>query len=158
MFETILEALAEEALNPLAKVLLLRASGEAFCTGRERSAQTLAEMRAFRTTPLITVARVHGAALGFGMGFASSFSARYTIAFSPHSPKKMCRVVVLQVTIGTSIHRHRRAQGCLGKLRFFGPSQDVNFKTLFCPKNAAALDFTGCEIQQRFPEHPWARR
>ncbi len=81
MFETILKTLAEEALNPLAKVLLLRATGEAFCTGRERSAQSLAEMRveaerlialkrAFRNTPLITVARVHGAASGFGMGFA----------------------------------------------------------------------------------------
>jgi enoyl-CoA hydratase/carnithine racemase len=59
----------------------LRASGPAFCTGRERAASDLtglraeaarliAVKRALRRTPLITVARVHGAAKGFGLGLA----------------------------------------------------------------------------------------
>jgi len=81
MFERLVDLLGREADVPRAKVLVLRGAGTAFCTGRERSATDLAGMqaeakriialkRALRATPLITVARVHGAAAGFGMGLA----------------------------------------------------------------------------------------
>jgi methylglutaconyl-CoA hydratase len=81
MFEALAELLRREADAPSAKVLVLRGAGEAFCTGRERSAVDLAGLRAeaariialkraLRATPLITVARVHGAAAGFGVGLA----------------------------------------------------------------------------------------
>ena len=81
MFERLVDLLGREADKPSAKVLVLRGAGAAFCTGRERSATDLAGMqaeakrivalkRALRATPLITVARVHGAAAGFGMGLA----------------------------------------------------------------------------------------
>ena len=64
-----------------AKVLVLRAEGKEFCNGRDRAASDLAGMRAeatrlidlkraLRASPLITIARVHGAAAGFGMGLA----------------------------------------------------------------------------------------
>ncbi len=81
MFETLLETLRREAAEPSAKVLMLRGNGAAFCTGRDRAAVDLAGLRAeaariialkraLRATPLISVARVHGAAAGFGMGLA----------------------------------------------------------------------------------------
>jgi len=81
MFAALAELLRREADAPSAKVLVLRGTGEAFCTGRERSAVDLAGLReeaarivalkrALRASPLITVARVHGAAKGFGMGLA----------------------------------------------------------------------------------------
>jgi enoyl-CoA hydratase/carnithine racemase len=81
MFETLADLLQREAAAPSAKVLVLRAEGPTFCTGRERSATDLGGMRAeaarlialkraLRATPLITVARVHGLAAGFGMGLA----------------------------------------------------------------------------------------
>ena len=81
MFEALAEVLRSEAEAPSAKALVLRGAGGTFCTGRERVATDLAGMReeamrlitlkrALRATPLITVARVHGAATGFGMGLA----------------------------------------------------------------------------------------
>jgi methylglutaconyl-CoA hydratase len=81
MFATLLETLRREAAEPSAKVMILRGTGPAFCTGRDRTASDLAGLRAeaarlialkraLRATPLITVARVHGAAAGFGMGLA----------------------------------------------------------------------------------------
>jgi enoyl-CoA hydratase/carnithine racemase len=81
MFEALHALLAAEAAAPSAKVLVLRGAGDAFCTGRERSATTLAALRAeaerlialkraLRASPLITIARVHGAAAGFGLGLA----------------------------------------------------------------------------------------
>jgi enoyl-CoA hydratase/carnithine racemase len=81
MFEALAALLAREAAAPSAKVLVLRATGEVFCTGRERSATDLTGMRAeatrlialkraLRATPLISIARVHGKAAGFGMGLA----------------------------------------------------------------------------------------
>jgi methylglutaconyl-CoA hydratase len=81
MFDALLDLFAREARDPSASVLLLRANGAAFCTGRERAARDLAGLRqeaerivalkrALRRLPLITIARVHGAARGFGMGLA----------------------------------------------------------------------------------------
>ncbi len=81
MFDAFEAVLRREAQAPTARVLVLRAEGEAFCTGRDRGATTLAETqheagriialkRALRTSPLITVARVHAKAFGFGVGLA----------------------------------------------------------------------------------------
>lgn len=63
-------------------VLVLRAAGEHFCLGRERTAATpddlpvevarlVAVNDALATTRLVTVARVHGDAGGFGVGLAA---------------------------------------------------------------------------------------
>lgn len=63
-------------------VLVLSAAGDAFCLGRERTAATpddlpkevrrlVAVNEALATTPLVTVARVHGDAAGFGVGLAA---------------------------------------------------------------------------------------
>lgn len=65
-----------------AHVLRLRAHGEAFCLGRERNAETPAELRhevdalidlnrALGTSALVSVAQVHGDAAGFGVGLAA---------------------------------------------------------------------------------------
>jgi methylglutaconyl-CoA hydratase len=81
MFTALAETLAREAAAPSVKALVLRGTGPAFCTGRDRAAtgvgdmraeaaQLIAVKRALRASPLITVARVHGAAAGFGMGLA----------------------------------------------------------------------------------------
>lgn len=81
MFAALAEQLRAQAEEPSASVLVLRANGPAFCTGRERAALDLSGMRAeaarlialkraLRRTPLLTVARVHGAAKGFGLGLA----------------------------------------------------------------------------------------
>jgi methylglutaconyl-CoA hydratase len=81
MFAALLEVLHQQAAAPNATVLVLRGAGPAFCTGRDRSATDLAGLRdeaariitlkrALRAVPLITVARVHGAAAGFGVGLA----------------------------------------------------------------------------------------
>lgn len=64
-------------------VLRLRALGEVFCLGRERPAATPGELRAesqvlvglhraLRTSPLVTVAQVHGHAAGFGVGLVAA--------------------------------------------------------------------------------------
>ncbi len=81
MFAAIAGTLQAQAEQPTATVLVLRANGPAFCTGRERAASDLAGLRAeaarliavkraLRRSPLITVARVQGAAKGFGLGLA----------------------------------------------------------------------------------------
>ncbi len=81
MFAAFSQLLAREAAEPSAKVLVLRGAGAAFCTGRDRATGDLAASRAegerlvalkraFRQSPLLTIARVHGAARGFGMGLA----------------------------------------------------------------------------------------
>lgn len=65
-----------------AHVLVLSAAGDAFCLGRERTAATpddlpgevrrlVAVNAALAETPLVTVARVHGDAAGFGVGLAA---------------------------------------------------------------------------------------
>jgi enoyl-CoA hydratase/carnithine racemase len=65
-----------------AHVLRLRAEGPAFCLGRERSGETVADLRvetatiiglnqALSRSPLVTVAEVAGDAAGYGAGLAA---------------------------------------------------------------------------------------
>jgi methylglutaconyl-CoA hydratase len=81
MFDAMLDALRREAAQPRARVLRIRAEGEAFCLGRERAGRDEAAIRAevtrlialkreVMTSPLITVAEVQGDAAGFGVGLA----------------------------------------------------------------------------------------
>jgi methylglutaconyl-CoA hydratase len=83
MFEAMLAEFRSQTTSPKAsaRVLRIRARGKVFCTGRERAgrdkksiraeaARLIAFTRAIRTSSLITVAEVHGDALGFGMGLA----------------------------------------------------------------------------------------
>jgi methylglutaconyl-CoA hydratase len=81
MFDTMLAELLKETSKPRARVLRIRARGDVFCTGRERSARTAAAIRrevarilkfkaALRSTPLISIAEVQGNAFGFGFGLA----------------------------------------------------------------------------------------
>lgn len=81
MFDSMLAALAREAAEPRARVLRIRAEGEAFCLGRERAgldepairaevARLIALKHAVMVSPLISVAEVQGNAAGFGIGLA----------------------------------------------------------------------------------------
>ena len=81
MFDAMLAELHQEASNPRARVLRIRARGNVFCTGRERSGRTPAAIRresarilkfkaALRSSPLISIAEVQGDAFGFGFGLA----------------------------------------------------------------------------------------
>ena len=81
MFEAMLEALQAEASSPRARVLVMRAEGAVFCTGRERAgrdetsvraevARLIALKHAVMRSPLVTIAEVQGNAAGFGVGLA----------------------------------------------------------------------------------------
>jgi methylglutaconyl-CoA hydratase len=81
MFDDMLAELRREAAKPRARVLRIRARGDVFCTGRERSGRTPGAIRreatrilkfkaALRSTPLISIAEVQGNAFGFGFGLA----------------------------------------------------------------------------------------
>ncbi|HVE10789.1 MAG TPA: enoyl-CoA hydratase/isomerase family protein [Paraburkholderia sp.] len=81
MFDAMIAALRSEAIEPVARVLLLRATGTAFCKGRERAGRDAASIHAevarliefkrlLRSTSLISVAQVQGDAFGFGFGLA----------------------------------------------------------------------------------------
>jgi methylglutaconyl-CoA hydratase len=81
MFDAMLAELQREASQPAARVLLIRAQGRVFCTGRERAARDPESIRSeagriievkrlLRTSPLISVAEVQGDAFGFGFGLA----------------------------------------------------------------------------------------
>jgi methylglutaconyl-CoA hydratase len=81
MLDAMLNVLRSEATHPAARVLVIRAEGNVFCTGRERaghdvasirqeSARILEFKRALRTTSLISIAAVQGDAMGFGFGLA----------------------------------------------------------------------------------------
>jgi methylglutaconyl-CoA hydratase len=81
MFDAMLAALRAEAAGPRARVLRIRAEGEAFCLGRERAGRDDASIRAevtrlialkqaVMTSPLVSVAEVQGNAAGFGIGLA----------------------------------------------------------------------------------------
>ena len=81
MFDAMLVELRKEASKPRARVLRIRARGNVFCTGRERAGRTPAAIRresarlikfkaALRSSPLITIAEIHGDAFGFGFGLA----------------------------------------------------------------------------------------
>lgn len=78
------DALAGVLTNPPdgVHVLVLSSAGDSFCLGRERTAATpddlptevrrlIAVNEALAATPLVTVARVHGDAAGFGVGLAA---------------------------------------------------------------------------------------
>src|SRR6202047_192595 len=79
MLDAMLNVLRSEASHPSARVLIIRAHGDVFCTGRERagrdvtsirqeSARILEFKRALRTTSLISIAAVQGDAMGCGCG------------------------------------------------------------------------------------------
>jgi len=81
MFDAMLAELRTEASKPRARVLRIRARGNIFCAGRERSGRTPAAIRreasriiqfkaALRSTPLVSIAEVQGNAFGFGFGLA----------------------------------------------------------------------------------------
>jgi methylglutaconyl-CoA hydratase len=81
MFDAMLATLQQEASDPRARVLRIRAHGKVFCTGRERAgrdvetirneaARIIEVKRSLRTSPLISVAEVQGDAFGFGFGLA----------------------------------------------------------------------------------------
>lgn len=81
MFDAMLAALRAEAVQPSARVLRIRATGDVFCSGRERAGRDatgihaevlrLIELkRLLRASPLITLAEVQGDAHGFGFGLA----------------------------------------------------------------------------------------
>jgi methylglutaconyl-CoA hydratase len=81
MLDTMLNVLRSEAAHPSARVLIIRAQGDVFCTGRERAGRDVASIRqesarilefkrALRNTNLISIAAVQGDALGFGFGLA----------------------------------------------------------------------------------------
>lgn len=76
--------LTDRLLTPDAgdHVLRIRADGPVFCLGRERRAETPDELRvearslvalneALSSSPMVTVAQVHGDAAGFGVGLAA---------------------------------------------------------------------------------------
>lgn len=78
------DALCALLLSPPegAHVLILESAGRVFCMGRERTAATIDELprevdrlvavnEALRSTSLVSVAKVHGDAAGFGVGLAA---------------------------------------------------------------------------------------
>jgi len=81
MLDAMLNILRFEDTQPSGRILVIRATGDVFCTGRERvgrdvaairqeSARILEFKRALRTTNLISIAAVQGDAMGFGFGLA----------------------------------------------------------------------------------------
>ncbi|QYD72113.1 enoyl-CoA hydratase/isomerase family protein [Paraburkholderia edwinii] len=81
MFDAMIAALRSEAIEPTARVLRLRAVGNAFCKGRERAGRDAVSIHAevarlielkklVRSSSLISVAEVQGDAFGFGFGLA----------------------------------------------------------------------------------------
>ena len=81
VFDAMLAELRAESNRPRARVLRIRARGDVFCTGRERSGRNAAGIgrearrlievkRCLRMSPLISVAEVQGDAFGFGFGLA----------------------------------------------------------------------------------------
>jgi methylglutaconyl-CoA hydratase len=81
MFDAMMDELASQSRNPTERVLRIRATGEKFCSGRERAGQDPVSIHAevsrliefkrmLRSTSLITIAEVQGDAHGFGFGLA----------------------------------------------------------------------------------------
>jgi methylglutaconyl-CoA hydratase len=97
MFDAMIAVLRGEAAEPSARVLRIRARGAVFCTGRERAGRDAVSIHAevsrlielkrlLRASSLITIAEVHGDALGFGFGLAilcdfTLVSSRARLAF-----------------------------------------------------------------------------
>jgi methylglutaconyl-CoA hydratase len=81
MFDAMAAALRSEALEPVARVLHIRAAGDVFCSGRERAGRDAVSIRAevarlielkrlLRASSLVSIAQVQGDASGFGFGLA----------------------------------------------------------------------------------------
>lgn len=81
MMDSMMAELRAEHAAPRARLLRLRARGEAFCLGRERAGRDVESLRreaariidykrALRSTNLISIAEVQGDAAGFGFGLA----------------------------------------------------------------------------------------
>jgi methylglutaconyl-CoA hydratase len=81
MFEQMMNVLREQTEAPSATLLRIRAKGDKFCMGRERSARTVNDIhdeavrlvrfkQLLRNLPLVTIAQVEGDAAGFGFGLA----------------------------------------------------------------------------------------
>ncbi|MFM0061404.1 enoyl-CoA hydratase/isomerase family protein [Paraburkholderia phytofirmans] len=97
MFDAMAAALRSEAAEPSARVLRIRASGDTFCTGRERAGRDTVSIRAevarlielkrlLRGATMISLAEVQGDAHGFGFGLAilcdfTLVSSHATLAF-----------------------------------------------------------------------------
>lgn len=97
MFDAMAAALRSETAEPSARVLRIRASGDTFCTGRERAGRDAVSIRAevarlielkrlLRGTTMISLAEVQGDAHGFGFGLAilcdfTLVSSHATLAF-----------------------------------------------------------------------------
>ncbi|ACD19531.1 enoyl-CoA hydratase/isomerase family protein [Paraburkholderia phytofirmans] len=97
MFDAMAAALRSEAAEPSARVLRIRASGDTFCTGRERAGRDAVSIRAevarlielkrlLRGATMISLAEVQGDAHGFGFGLAilcdfTLVSSHATLAF-----------------------------------------------------------------------------
>lgn len=84
LIEALRDAVIAASSDPAQRVLVFRGAGPAFCAGldlaeaaepqtHERSARALAAMyEAIGTSPLVTIAAVHGAAMGGGAGLLAA--------------------------------------------------------------------------------------
>src|SRR4051812_18967554 len=84
LIDELLAAIVAASADPVRRVIVLRANGPAFCAGldlteasqpgaHERSAEALSALYlALGTSPLITIAAAHGAAMGGGAGLLSA--------------------------------------------------------------------------------------
>lgn len=83
MIDAVADAIDEAARDGSTRFVRIRARGPVFCLGRDRQGNTPEELRAeagrivrvnetLRTTPLVTIAEVHGDAAGFGCGLVGA--------------------------------------------------------------------------------------
>jgi methylglutaconyl-CoA hydratase len=83
MIDALAAAVEQGGADPALRFVRIRARGPVFCTGRERGGSTVAELRAegarivrlneaLRTSPLVSLAEVHGDAAGFGAGLVGA--------------------------------------------------------------------------------------
>lgn len=83
MIDAVADAIDEAARDGSTRFVRIRARGPVFCLGRDRQGSTPEELRAeagrivrvnetLRTTPLVTIAEVHGDAAGFGCGLVGA--------------------------------------------------------------------------------------
>ena len=84
LIEALREAILGASRDPTHRVLILKGNGPAFCAGlnlheasqpgtHEKSAETLAALyEALATSPLVTIAAAHGAAMGGGAGLVAA--------------------------------------------------------------------------------------
>ena len=84
LIESLHRSILSASADPACRVLILRGNGPAFCAGldlteaaqpdgHERSAKALADLyEALGTSPLVTIAAAHGAAMGGGAGLLAA--------------------------------------------------------------------------------------